>query len=44
MFKDTLRQRTGRSATAALIAVILASFAFVFIGSTLTAAPAHGPV
>jgi hypothetical protein len=41
MFMNTLRHRTGRSATAALIATMLAAFAFVFIGSTLTAAPAH---
>ena len=41
MFINTLRQRTGRSATAVLIAMLLAAFAFVFVGSTLTAAPAH---
>ena len=41
MVMNTLRQRTGRSATAVLIATLLAACAFVFVGSTLTAAPAH---
>jgi hypothetical protein len=41
MLMNTLRQRTGRSATAALIVMMLAALAFVFVGSTLTAAPAH---